>query len=228
MNGKESERFKKKWLEWVLNFVDIKPKKLPPGKKYHLKLEAFYFTCPEFRFQDEDRFFEWLTVKRHARMEKEINMGMLQQKLKPIVNFLRSYSLRPADDGKIRPIFSLAHTLPDVTLSLEVDPESRDLQIVYRPVQYGYLSYAVLNLVSLLDPHSLDSIVQCKGCGKYFIDLTKRKKNYCSSSCAARYNARIKREDLKEHHPKEYKAYLRKQKERMRSLRKKPIIKQEE
>ena len=219
MNGKESERFKKKWLEWVLNFPAINLKNLSAGKLHYIKSEALFFCSSEFRFQQEEGFFEHLTLERYGKMEGKVNLSDLQKILKPVVNFMANFSTFPDHIGtikKIRPIYSLSKSLPYVTIALEVDSKFESFHIAYET--NDYLSYALLNLANLADSLPLDSLIKCKGCGKYFIDLTKRKRIYCNSSCASRYNAQIKREDLKKNHPRKYKAYLKKQRERM-SLR---------
>lgn len=220
MKKKGSELFKTRWLEWAFNFVDKKLNKLSGEERHRVNFQAYFFCSPDFRFQGEDRFFDTLPPERVTKMENEINVGMLQKKLRPAVKFLRRFGSRA--DGKHSPIYSFAHDLPDVCLSLYVDQESFDLHIVHEPAHPDYLSYAILNLVSLLDsPHILDSIIKCKGCRSYFIDLTKKKRIYCTNLCASRYYAQIKREDLKEKHPRKYKAYLKKQRELMGLRRKK-------
>lgn len=60
-----------------------------------------------------------------------------------------------------------------------------------------------------------NSIKICPNCGAYFLNLTRRKKEYCSPNCTWKVLARKRREELKKH-PRKYKAYLKKQKEIMR------------
>jgi hypothetical protein len=55
-------------------------------------------------------------------------------------------------------------------------------------------------------------MIKCKGCGRVFLHLTMRKKDFCSPECASRSIARAKREALKEN-PRKYAAYKKAMKE---------------
>ena len=216
MPGKESDRFKRRWLEWAFNFPNINSKTLFAGEFYNLNAEALFFCSSQFRFETEESFFKGLTRKRYDRMEGKINLAELQKALKPIVKFITSFNGRP--NGKLgSPVFRFSQNLPTVEVAIEA-VESGHFEIV-NSMPDDYLSNALWNLAKLIDHLSLDSVIRCKGCRRSFVDLSKAKKNYCTSSCAARYNARIKRDDLKQHHPKKYKAYLKDQRERMFKLR---------
>lgn len=151
-------------------------------------------------------------------MEAKINLGELQQALMPVVKFITSLASRP--NGKLgAPVFRFSQNLPDVGFAIEPG-ETGHFEIVnYQPDDY--LSNAVWNLAKLIDHLPIESLIMCKGCRKFFIDLTKKKKIYCNSSCAARFYAQAWREDLREHHRRKYKAYLKKQRERMSKIRSK-------
>jgi hypothetical protein len=79
----------------------------------------------------------------------------------------------------------------------------------------GLEDWAISNFSKLIEDLGVDSINKCKGCGRYFVNFTKREKVYCNASCASRSIAQMKRNELRKH-PKKYKAYLKKQKEYMR------------
>jgi hypothetical protein len=54
----------------------------------------------------------------------------------------------------------------------------------------------------LLDELLVSSIRKCIGCGHYFLHLTKREKEYCTSACAGKYIQREKRKKLESDRPK--------------------------
>lgn len=217
---KESELFRKKWLEWALSFPTINLNILSAKEFHSLNSEALFFCSSEFfRFQDEEDFFKRLTPERYKKAEGKINLSELKKALTPAVRFICTFSSRPGDEGKIRPIFSLYKklNLANVSIDLLVDRETGYFQVDY--ATDDPLSLARLNLSRLIENFSAHSIIKCKGCCKYFIDLTLRKRKFCNSLCAARYISRMKREDLRENHPRKYKAYLKKQRELMRQRR---------
>lgn len=74
---------------------------------------------------------------------------------------------------------------------------------------------AVLNFAFLLD-----GIVpiKCEQCGRYFPNLTRKRKIYCSATCTWRALSRKRREELKKS-PKRYRMYLKKQREIMKRTR---------
>ena len=87
----------------------------------------------------------------------------------------------------------------------------------------------ILNFVSLVEKFETYPVYKCKGkskageCGRYFLNLTKREKSFCTSSCASRSIQMEKREELKrtgqwEAHVSKMKKYQKKRyKERMRA-----------
>jgi hypothetical protein len=75
--------------------------------------------------------------------------------------------------------------------------------------------YLQLKILVLLDGLPQHAIRECPGCNKLFLNPTERKREFCSPKCQWRVNAKKKRTELKEKHPKEYEAYLQKQKARM-------------
>ncbi|MGA2466095.1 MAG: hypothetical protein ABSH06_17310 [Thermodesulfobacteriota bacterium] len=77
------------------------------------------------------------------------------------------------------------------------------------PKKYSKRDWAILNLSKLMDDLNVNAITICEGCGRYFLRFSKRKKLYCSSSCASRSIAHKKYEELKKS-PRKYKAHLKK------------------
>jgi hypothetical protein len=77
----------------------------------------------------------------------------------------------------------------------------------------------IVNFVNLIENLEINPIRKCKGCKRYFLNLTKREKIYCNSSCASRSIQRENREEIYQD-PKKHEAFLKKwrkyQKERYR------------
>jgi hypothetical protein len=71
------------------------------------------------------------------------------------------------------------------------------------------------NLSNIIDGIPYDSLKICPLCDGYFLNLTKRKKEYCSPHCTWRAIAQRKIGELKKH-PRKYKAYLKKQRKIMK------------
>ncbi len=213
----ESELFKEKWMGWLLNFPIISPKKYSPEDLHKLKLEALFFCSPEFRFQNENSF-KVLTPEQYKKRGSELNLKELRDALLPIAKFVWRFSNHPDDAERIRPLFSTYKklTLNNVSMDLVVDPETLSFQIDYDSIDY--LTRARMNLSKLIEGFPINSIIKCKGCSKYFIDTTLKKRKYCNSPCAARYISRKKREDI-QLNPRRYKRYLKEQRERMRLRR---------
>ena len=74
--------------------------------------------------------------------------------------------------------------------------------------------YYLGRLYGVLDEVPIQWIHKCNGCGRFFLNPTKRTKIFCKSSCTSRSIMRIKREELKKD-SKAYNDYLRKQREYM-------------
>jgi len=217
--GKELERFKKKWLEWALNLPIINLNKLSPREYHSLNSEALFFCSSEFRFMNEESFFKRLTPERYSKVERKVNLSELKKALLPATKFIWEFSTRPGKEGKLRPIYSTYKSLSMANISIQViaNLETSSFEVDY--VTGDYLSLARLNLVRMIESFPIESLIKCKGCSKYFIDLTLRKKNFCNSLCAARYISKVKREDMRLNHPRKYRAYLKEQRERMRLRR---------
>lgn len=75
------------------------------------------------------------------------------------------------------------------------------------------INYVAESIISL----PKDSIKKCVKCKKLFIHVSKKKKIYCSSPCAWRRLSQLRRVAIKKN-PKQYKAYLKKQREAMRKI----------
>lgn len=63
--------------------------------------------------------------------------------------------------------------------------------------------------IRLLEDVPLSSFRACQECGKWFIHLTKREKQFCSNSCAARFGVRMLRAKKREENTSIYKEELK-------------------
>ena len=84
----------------------------------------------------------------------------------------------------------------------------------FNPMNFNEVIF-LSNLSTIIDGIPYDSLKVCPLCGGYFLNLTKRKKEYCSPHCTWRAIAQKKMGEIRKH-PRKYKAYLKKQREIMR------------
>ncbi len=83
------------------------------------------------------------------------------------------------------------------------------------------------NFARLLEGIPLKAFCQCKEnkCGNYFINISERKKDFCSNKCAARFGVREKRSKKKKENPKEYEKELKTNAKRSRKSYEKKVRK---
>lgn len=83
------------------------------------------------------------------------------------------------------------------------------------------------NFARLLEGIPLKAFCRCKekNCENYFINISKRKKEFCSNKCAARFGVREKRRTKKKESPEEYEKELKKNAKRSRKSYEKKIRK---
>ena len=67
-----------------------------------------------------------------------------------------------------------------------------------------------------LEGTPMGALRQCPECGRYFLHVSKREKEYCSNRCAARKGTRDNRRRMKEDDPEAYKEELKKGTKRAR------------
>lgn len=110
--------------------------------------------------------------------------------------------------GKELPVLEV--DLPETENRLEIKLIRGEFYwyVVSVPKGYSPQSWAIMNLASLMIDLSVVAITTCKGCGRYFSNLSNRVKLYCNSSCASRSIAHKRYEELKKD-PKKYEAHLK-------------------
>jgi hypothetical protein len=66
----------------------------------------------------------------------------------------------------------------------------------------------LFNFVRTLEGVPLGVFFSCKECNRYFLNVEKRKKMFCSNVCASRYGARRRRNTLKARDPQAHGAAM--------------------
>lgn len=203
MNQNEKVDPRKKWIQWVLDFVQTDLSALPK-----LRTDAL--------IEEMSNFLSLLLIDNNVVVDsgwrgmwKEVHKTVLGRKLSSLQN-----ALRQMVEWLKKPIGN--HELPPVKYWL-IGLEGRfSKSWVHDLTDEQYWErLAAHNFSDLINGIQINSIRKCKGCGRYFVDLTKRKKIFCTYPCASRSIARFKREELKKN-PKQYKAYLKKQRKYLR------------
>ncbi|HXX33815.1 MAG TPA: hypothetical protein VEM15_04995 [Thermodesulfobacteriota bacterium] len=218
--------FKKEWLQWVLEFIQMDLDSLSTLKKEKLLDEVVYFTLdpfpaifPLFRLDDDYRKEHFCAPPEERTEPLKKRFALAEQRLKRIQGAMQSvlenvenYRLLQFEGPKKS--FELCKTFSELSLvkSPWTDDNSGKFDFRIVPTREDDLvGWAKLNFAKLLTDLPLHSITKCKGCGRYFLNLTERRKIFCTPSCASRSIARRKREELRKN-PKKYRAYLNKQK----------------
>jgi hypothetical protein len=87
-------------------------------------------------------------------------------------------------------------------------------RLIFIPFAGNHRDLLFIRLFTLLEGLPPFTIRKCLICEKYFINASWKEKNFCSTRCMWRFNARKWREELKKD-PKKRQAYLKKQREIM-------------
>jgi len=224
-------------LEWYVQFAQLKLDELKPGDRAKLSIEAGENLFPSVELEQLGIPIEIL--KEQAK-EKEIRFP--GGKIKVPSSF-RDWALNlPQKDTKEfwNLISHLQEVIQNTLLTLlgpytekdgtkylglgslnfagetqfQISGEENVFKFFYIPLSKTHGEYVELKLYRLMDGLPTTTIMKCPGCDGYFINTSLRIKKFCSSKCMWKVNAQKKRDELKKN-PKEYKAYLEKQKERM-------------
>jgi hypothetical protein len=196
------ENDKETKLSWILQFIQTDWNSLSQEDKdiVNIRLSYFYRSAFEWPSDAKPGIFKDNEILEIQFELKDLFTNLLRDRvhieLHPIPRMLSV-----SDDGHFK-IFRYPWPIPHENS-------------LYKPVSPGaaikdYVAELVIGLPK-------DSIKKCreKECGKLFLHLSKKKKIYCSSQCSWKSLSRERREALKSH-PKQYKAYLKKQRETMR------------
>jgi hypothetical protein len=221
MNKNDLE-FRKRWLQWALDFIQMDLNSLSKMKRKKLAKEIVYF-CGDDLFTLDWEDFEYNasfpTEERGDLLNKyledmETDPTEVQEALRNLINIILKMSSRSDKESDKEPNL---WELPDIHSILFIgwhggEPnifERGIFNIFSRPKEGSFLNWGMLNLAKLVDQLEAHSIKKCKGCGRYFLNVTRKKKIYCNFSCASRSIAHKRYEELRKH-PKKYEAHLKK------------------
>jgi len=213
MNRKDLE-FKKEWLQWLLDFIQIDLSSMPMSKLKKICLEASFNTTELFEIYTMDEAEEMhLTDPLDIEKTSKLQTG-LRQFLEMVVNVALSENESidlPQTTSSLR-----VNVYPDVSYDGISSKWRREFDITPTLNERNRLNETILRFSQFIDGLNAHSIMKCKGCGRYFLNITRKVKIYCTSTCASRSIARKRYEDLKKD-PKKYEAHLK----RYRKLSKK-------
>jgi hypothetical protein len=216
MNDRMNLEFKKRWLQWVLDFIQMDLGSLSPLNRKKLAKEILYF-CSSDLFKIDWEDFEYNTglspEERGTLLNKDLsevetNPHPIQEKLREVIQIIEEMS------SGIDP---LMYILPKTSPFLFVGWLGKEPNIFSegvfvtesQPTPPSLENWVVLNLTQLISGLEVHSIKKCSGCKKYFLNLTRIKKIYCNPACASRSIGHKRYEELKKD-SKKYEAHLKK------------------
>jgi len=202
--------FQKKWLQWILDFIQTDLSGLSRREKYKLFKELVYFSS--------DSFFNKTYFLNSALELIEGYIEFSQNKFKAwediaseIQTTLKEFFNEMTING--------AYGLPELSAFIKAEallPHSdhrlySQFRITFHPKDPTPKNWAILNFTKLIQGIEEHVIGKCKECESYFLNFSLRKKVYCSPKCASRFLARSREARWG---PEKYDIYKRKQKKR--------------
>jgi hypothetical protein len=224
---------KQEALQWFVDFANMDLQTIKPGDKAKLLVEAEEYLWP----REELKSFRVIHTPE-ALSEK---MGRMAWALEiPPRESAEYWAAIVRSREGIRKLFShniirvTAHFSPEISMdslkksAISVVALGHD-EVLWRtekgpnvpyttillPLTGSQDEYLCLKILMLLEGLPQHAIRKCPGCEQFFFNPTRRKKEFCSPKCMWRVTAGKRRKELKEKHPKKYKAYLKKQREIM-------------
>ena len=215
-----NDEFKRKWLRWVLGFVQGDILKLSRVEKFKLFAEISFFASDQLFSKPWWHFEKGIEFSQNQLSEWELIAPQIQSGLKELLEYIapsgqsRTLSITPS--GHSLTLGTAAYRLPELISSigppyLHLGSGRAFFHVDLIPKESTPSNWAILNLARLMDGTKADVISRCKGCNLYFLNFSLREKIYCTPGCASRTSAQLRRERLKQN-PKKYEAYLKKQK----------------
>ena len=207
MNRKDLE-FKKEWLQWLLDFIQIDLSSMPMSKVKKICLEASFNTSDSVEIFAKDEF-------KMVGFETDLfdieKISKLQTGLRQFLEMVLNMALSKKDESIELPqttSFLRVNEYPDVSHE-DSYKWKRDFDITPILKENNRLNETILRFSQFIDGLGVHSIMKCRGCGRFFLNLTRKVKIYCTSTCASRSIAHKRYEDLKKD-PKKYIAHLKK------------------
>ncbi len=211
--SKANKRKKIEFISWLLNFSQTNIDDLPEEEKRSVLLKITIFASAI-----HGTFDEMVTYERHVLSQNQRGFNSLdfakriQGSLKTFVGDIQSFKAL-ALVGRKRKFLK---PLPPFTADLDLH-DSDTFRLSFAPSfstipdrEQIWCDNAVVNLGFLLNGIRIESIKGCKECGRFFVNPSLKRKDYCNPKCTWKALSRSKREALKAH-PRLYQAYLKKQ-----------------
>ncbi len=219
--------FRKKWLRWLLDFAQMDLGSLSEQKRRMLVGEIHFFCSEDLLRKSWDKdghSVDLLEKGEYEALSEKVEPSRIQKKL------IKRIKEMNAIQGPRKNQNFYYDDLPN-TSSFIVSPSEGRFEIYRTPTKTTAENRAIVNFVNLIENLDTYPIKKCKGCERYFLNLSKREKIYCTSSCASRSIQREKREEIyrnEEKHEaflKEWREYQKKRyRERGREIKRQKYV----
>ncbi len=210
------ERDRQDALQWFVEFANMDLGQLKAGDKAKLLVESEEYLSPA---KDIQQFQERLELAKDRGAWEDLKKTeefwpyilRLQDMVKRTLDSIISFSSPPP-----KPFKHVRELVWSGNLYCALSCKSETFHFHLLPVTITDQDYIQVKLYQLLDGFPISTVQRCPGCTRYYLNFAKRRKRFCSPRCMWRISAEKKRRELKEQHPGQYKAYLKKQRETMR------------
>lgn len=201
----------KKWLQWVLDFIQMDLNSMSPSQSKKLFLEATYFSDYDYFEKLGWDEFEEFFGSGHRDIDKGLEILKLQTGLKQFLEKLENMIFQKDEFIELPETSSIlrVNTYPEIYGDGDLHKWRSDFDISYSLKDDSLLNRVILSFSKLIEGLDCNSIMKCKTCGRYFFNPTERKKLYCNSVCASRFVAHRRYEELKQN-PEKYERHLKK------------------
>jgi len=206
---------KQEALQWFIDFANMDLETIKPGDKAKLLVESEEYLSPKGEIDELNKPIP-VSKKELGPMawaleipdkESEMYWPMILRLQRIVQKHLLSFM---PSAGYIE---SKGYQMIAVRISWG---KKLPFAITYRPITESQDEYVRFKIFRLLEGFSGHALRRCPGCERFFFNPTRKEKKFCSPKCMWKVIAGKRRKELKEKHPKKYKAYLKKQRETMR------------
>jgi hypothetical protein len=201
------EKARKEALQWFVDFANSDLGRLGMGDRAKLIIESYDFLLPA---KEERRQFPRFLVPGERVKFKSIK-GMKEMDW---IGKARQESYDPSKYwGKIKRLHRVVReTFGDLSpgspskgyrswigkMKVTADWQKNRFSLQILPVGADQTEHLRLRLFLLLDGLPTSAVQKCPGCDKYFLNVSLRKKQFCSPRCMWRVNTQKRREADKE------------------------------
>ena len=213
----------KEWLQWVMGFIKTDLQSFSEERREQLIEKLVFFSSTEFPrvsplYKDFDYYKDHYFPppgKRNIKLKVRFasaasQISKIQDVLRSMLEDLQNIILNKSQ--KKRKKYELCESMVVLSMDSFFIGDEDKFQVRFRPKNdTDLVALAKLHLAELLGGLPVHAITKCKGCSTYFLNLTEKKKIYCTSSCASRSIHKAERERLKKENPVKSREYLDKQ-----------------